>query len=216
LPVANAFVDKSLPNSPAPSTPSSKAGSGRFGTPIRDSPRPRHPASFRKENSLSPAKTYSSNTPSDPRLKSNVLTPEVTISTRPTSSIPTLGTSKSNISPLQHRNTISGAPRGLSERPGLANILPRPSLEPSEKPAPLRINSTQAAPATRKLRIQSPQKFRERLGSLQDEIDKIGEELGGNSTTVAALTSKIASMEADVTSSLAVSSHYLHALGGTY
>lgn len=175
-------LDKSLPNSPLPSTPSSsRGGSGRYGSPTREPLRSRLPSSFRKENSPGPAKAYGA---VEPRPKTTG-SDEVTISARPTSSIPTLAPKTG--SPM-HRQTPSRS--GLAERPGVGNIVKKPS-DLSEKPRPhtssgAGITSNQTS--TKKLRMQSPQKLRERLqneqaslsttqNSLQDELSLIGDEL---------------------------------------
>ncbi|KAK1088238.1 hypothetical protein LTR33_000661 [Friedmanniomyces endolithicus] len=175
--------DKSLPASPMPSTPSSKGGSGRYGSPLRETPRSRLPSSFRKENS--PAdKAFGMVAPLRPRDSSKQLD-EVVITSRPMSGIPTLA--PKTASPYK---APSPAPRvGLSERAGAGNIVKRPSPPPEKayKPAVTAVLPPQPTP-TKKLRMQSPQKLRERLQneqstladaqtSLQDELSKIGDEL---------------------------------------
>ncbi|KAK1822664.1 hypothetical protein LTR12_002803 [Friedmanniomyces endolithicus] len=175
--------DKSLPASPMPSTPSSKGGSGRYGSPLRETPRSRLPSSFRKESS--PAdKAFGIVAPLRPRDSSKQLD-EVIITSRPMSSIPTLA--PKTASPYK---APSPAPRvGLSERAGAGNIVKRPSPPPEKayKPAVTAVLPPQPTP-TKKLRMQSPQKLRERLQneqstlaaaqtSLQDELSKIGDEL---------------------------------------
>ena len=175
--------DKSLPASPMPSTPSSKGGSGRYGSPLRETPRSRLPSSFRKENS--PAdKAFGMVAPLRPRDSSKQLD-EVIITSRPMSSIPTLAPKTAS----PHK-APSPAPRvGLSERAGAGNIVKRPSPPPEKayKPAVTAVLPPQPTP-TKKLRMGSPQKLRERLQneqsslaaaqtSLQDELSKIGDEL---------------------------------------
>nr|OQO17288.1 hypothetical protein B0A51_16488 [Rachicladosporium sp. CCFEE 5018] len=219
LPVASPFstIDKSLPNSPMPSTPSSRGGSGRFGTPLAGSPRPRLPASFRKENeppskalSYSPEKTADS-----PRPKTSAGPPlDPSISPlRQISNIPTLGSIKASASPYRTGTIRSG----LSERPGLANIIKKPSPEPEKARAPtlggIPAAITASPSPTKKLKVQSPVKLKERVGSLQNELDRIGEELGtGNSTKnievakqVAALAAKVEELRGLVTGSITVS-----------
>lgn len=186
----NPSLDKSLPASPQPSTPSSKGGSGRFGSPVREPARSRLPSSFRKENSPSPAKalTY---VDQRPKTSGKETADEVVITARPTSNIPTLSFKTSS----PHRNTISTPSRsGLSERPGLGNIIKKPPPTPEKAGRPPIMTSKSANSATdspaasRKLRMQSPQKLRERLQNeqaalsstqtcLQDELSKIGDEL---------------------------------------
>ncbi|KAK5121413.1 hypothetical protein LTR85_005245 [Meristemomyces frigidus] len=176
--------EKSLPNSPASSTPSSKGGSGRFGSPSRETPRSRLPSSFRRENSPGANKVLSMIEPLRPRSGSKQ-PDEVVISPRPTSAIPMLAPPKTPVP----QKAASPAPRsGLAERPGAGNIVKKPSprSEKASKPAP--VASVEPATATRKLRMQSPQKLRERLQNeqgaitatqtaLQDELSKIGDEL---------------------------------------
>lgn len=198
-------LDKSLPNSPIPSTPnSSHGGSGRYntGTPSREPLRARLPSSFRKENSPGPAKAY--NTDQRPKTSGN---DEVTITTRPTSSIPMLAPKTTS----PNRTTTTPARTGLSERPGLGNIVKKPSPQPEKIARPHTVhgmNSTgdlkqqdhqqrrpsiPSTPQPRKLRVQSPQKLRERLqneqsaltsaqNSLQDELSRIGDELTSTPT----------------------------------
>ncbi|KAL1587415.1 hypothetical protein WHR41_03747 [Cladosporium halotolerans] len=186
-PTNGANLDKSLPNSPMPTTPpSSRPGSSRYGSPTREPLRSRLPSSFRKENSPGPAKAYST-TESRPKTSG---CDEVTISSRqlPTSNIPTLAPKTGS---PQHRPTLSRS--GLSERPGVGNIVKKPSPQPEKKPRSNTVTGTSnftcpPSPATRKLRMQSPQKLRERLqnehssltstqNSLHDELSRIGDEL---------------------------------------
>ncbi|KAK3071596.1 hypothetical protein LTR53_008333 [Teratosphaeriaceae sp. CCFEE 6253] len=174
--------EKSLPASPMPSTPSSKGGSGRFGSPLRETPRSRLPSSFRKENSPGAEKAFGVVAPLRPRSSSKQLD-EIIITARPTSSIPMLAPKTG--SPYK---VPSPAPRvGLSERAGAGNIIKRPSPQAEKAPQPI-IPAPPAPTPTKKLRMQSPQKLRERLQneqtaltatqlSLQDELSKIGDEL---------------------------------------
>lgn len=175
--------DKHLAPSPMPSTPVSKGGSARFGTPTRDTPRSRLPGAFRKENSPGPDKALNTVEPLRPRRGSKLID-EVTITPRPTSSIPTLAP-RSGIP----QKAASPAPRaGLSERPGAGNIvkLPSPKHEKTNQLAA----STMEPSTPKRLRMQSPQKLRERLQNeqgamtatqtaLQDELSRIGDELTG-------------------------------------
>jgi hypothetical protein len=181
-PVTQRYMeDKSLPNSPMPSTPSSKGGSGRFGTPSKETPRSRLPSSFRKENSPGPSKAYGTSPEQRPK-SSPAKADAVVITSRPTSNIPTL-TPK----PLTLHKANTSPPRsGLAERPGAGNIVKKPSPQPDKRAKPA--TSTTDSGSPRKLRMQSPQKLRERLQneqtavtaahtSLQDELSKIGDEL---------------------------------------
>ena len=174
--------DKSLPNSPVPSTPSSKSGSGRFGSPSKDTPRSRLPSSFRKENSPGPAKAYGT---AEVRPKSSgAKSDEVIITARPSSGIP-IFTPKAGSPPKVA--TPTPARIGLAERPGALNIVkkPSPKVDKAAKPA---ASSVAENGSPKKLRMQSPQKLRERLqneqsavtaahSTLQDELSKIGDEL---------------------------------------
>ena len=183
LPVAQRYnEDKSLPNSPMPSTPSSKGGSGRFGTPSKETPRSRLPSSFRKENSPGPTKAYVS--PDQRPKSSGGKLDEVKITARPMSNIPTFA--PKTTSPPK---TASPAParNGLAERPGAGNIIKKPSPQPDKSTKPAVPTATETG-SPKKLRMQSPQKLRERLQnehsavaaahtSLQDELSKIGDEL---------------------------------------
>lgn len=187
-PMSGANLDKSLPNSPMPSTPSSsRGGSGRYGSPTREPLRSRLPSSFRKENSPGPAKAYGAG---ELRPKSTG-NDEVTISARPTSSIPTLAPKTG--SPFR----TSPSRAGLSERPGIGNIVKRPSPQPEKIPKSNTISGATPVPdspaQTRKLRVQSPQKLRERLQNeqstltqtqhtIQDELTRIGDELTSTPT----------------------------------
>ncbi|EME78383.1 uncharacterized protein MYCFIDRAFT_114079 [Pseudocercospora fijiensis CIRAD86] len=114
---------------------------------------------------------------------------EVVITSRPTSNIPSLvprATSPAKFTPSTPNRT------GLSERPGAGNIVKKPSPQ-SEKIGRTRSTTVdvpgipQPSPS-RKLRMQSPQKLRERLqneqnsiaaaqSSIQEELSKIGDEL---------------------------------------
>jgi hypothetical protein len=184
-PVTQRYMDeKSLPNSPMPSTPSSKGGSGRFGSPPKETPRSRLPPSFRKENSPDLSKAYA--TSPEQRPKSSGSKPdEVVITSRLTSGIPTL--TPKPLSPQKH---TSPAPlrSGLAERPGAGNIIKKPSPPPDKFAKASASTPADAGSPTKRLRMQSPQKLRERLQneqralstaqtSLQDELNKIGDEL---------------------------------------
>ncbi|KAK6413012.1 hypothetical protein LTR81_013122 [Elasticomyces elasticus] len=188
--------DKSLPASPMSSTPSSKGGSGRsFGTPLKETPRSRLPSSFRKENSPGADKAFGVVAPLRPSIKQ---AEEVVITARPTSSIPTLAPKMNSPS----KAPSPAPPRvGLAERSGAGNIIKRPSPQPEKanKPANITVNPPQATP-TKKLRMQSPQKLRERLQneqatlsaaqtSLQDELSKIGDELTATPSRIGSVRS---------------------------
>ncbi|KAK3687130.1 hypothetical protein LTR37_019123 [Vermiconidia calcicola] len=182
LPLKQPYMtDKSLPNSPNPSTPSSKGGSGRFGSPSKEPQRSRLPSSFRKENSPGPAKAYGT-TPERPKSSGNKLD-EVVITARPSSGIPTFP------KPLSPQKSTGSIPtrNGLAERPGAGNIVKKPSPQPEKVPR-LASSIVTETGSPKKLRMQSPQKLRERLhneqnavstahSSLQDELSKIGDEL---------------------------------------
>lgn len=183
-PLTQRYIDeKSLPNSPMPSTPSSKGGSGRFGSPSRDPPRSRLPSSFRKENSPSQAKGFFATPEQRPKSSGGRLD-EVIITTRPTTNIPTLTPRPLT---LHKANTSPPSRNGLAERPGAGNIVKKPSPQP-DKPTRPPMSTTTETGSPKKLRMQSPQKLRERLqneqtaaaaahSSLQEELSKIGDEL---------------------------------------
>ncbi|KAI5363312.1 putative DH domain-containing protein [Septoria linicola] len=202
--------EKQLPDSPVPSTPSgpsSRDNTGRFGSPLQKSPRSRLPSSFRRELSPGANKILSTDPPQLPRPElgrsktdgtdlprpktSGDRPDDIVITTRPTSNIPSLmprATSPAKQTPLTPGRL------GLSERPGAGNIVKKPSPQ-AEKTGRTRsttidVPSTNGSP--RKLRMQSPQKLRERLQneqsaisaaqtSLQDELSKIGDELTSSS-----------------------------------
>ena len=189
-PSTGANLDKSLPNSPAPTTPgSSRGGSVRYGSPTREPLRARLPSGFRKENSPGFIRAY---TTGDVRPKSHG-NDEVNPSIRPTSSIPTLS-SKAN---PPSRPPLTPSRSGLSERPGVGNIVKKPSPQPEKKPRSNTISGVvtplELPSHTKKLRMQSPQKLRDRLQNeqatltvthnlLQDELTRIGDELTSTPT----------------------------------
>jgi hypothetical protein len=267
---------RSLRMSPPPVAPLVRMGSIRMNTPSR-MPRPQLPASFRKELSPGAPKSLGASIPR-PKSKDGRVD-EVIITTRHTSTKPDTPV-KSVPSP--------DARSGLAERPGAGNIIKRSSpqhLQPQqqqqhhspEKPRPLpstadltpsrpRELSPSAMPpplasSSRKLRMQSPQKLRERLHaeqqaitaaqiSLQDELQSIGDELratpsrmgsvrAGASTNnkpstptdlnqrlqtlesrlphlTTSLSTRLDSIAADVTSSLAVSEAKCKSLDALY
>ena len=185
LPPPHRVEEKSLPNSPGPSTPSSKGGSGRFGSPSRDAARSRLPGSFRKENS--PGPIHHEARPKSKSGKSD----EVVITARPTSNIPTLTPTVSSTSPRKG-SAMSSVRDGLAERAGAGNIVKKPSPKAELKNAWQPAAETSVG-ASKKLRMQSPQKLRERLqnersavaiadNSLMDELGKIGDELNSTLT----------------------------------
>ncbi|WPH04480.1 Hypothetical protein R9X50_00737100 [Acrodontium crateriforme] len=178
------WEDKSLPDSPMSSTPSSKPGSGRFASPTREPARSKLPASFRRDQSPHANKTLGAADKAAETMGANPK--DVVITHRPASGIPTLAPLKP-VSPLKI-NSPSPTRTGLSERPGAENIVKKPG-SPTEKharPTSSGGNKPDAGPI-RKLRMQSPQKLRERLqneqstfsatqSSLQDELAKLGDE----------------------------------------
>ncbi|PIA88619.1 hypothetical protein CB0940_06895 [Cercospora beticola] len=198
--------EKQLPTSPVPSTPSapsSRDGTQRFGSPSLKSPRSRLPASFRRDLSPGPSKILSGEPPQLPRPQlgrsktdgtdlerpktSGDRPEELIITARPTSNIPSLVPRAS--SPAKTRPQTPGR-AGLSERPGAGNIVkkPSPKAEKTGRARSTTIDVPAATTSPRKLRMQSPQKLRERLQneqsaiaaaqtSLQDELSKIGDEL---------------------------------------
>ncbi|KAF4554782.1 RhoGAP domain-containing protein 6 [Elsinoe fawcettii] len=151
----------------------------RLSSPSRNPPRSRLPSSFRKENSPAVGSTVNMALPR-PRASSKQ-PDEVTI----TSYTPTKTTSTS-VRPSPSGKTAIPPPRiGLSEKPS-ANAM---KIRPSPSPEKATVTSPTTIPTpTKKLRIQSPQKIRERIQSeqrelqqtssaLQDELSKIGDEI---------------------------------------
>ncbi|CAK3930818.1 related to Rho guanyl nucleotide exchange factor [Lecanosticta acicola] len=194
--------EKELPRSPPTSTPTTKSTSAKYGTP-QASPRSRLPSSFRRDMSPGPSRAISPGPNRSlanselPRPKtSGGLVEEVVITTRPTSNIPSLVPRAS--SPTKAPSTPGRT--GLSERPGAGNIVKK--LSPQADKITRRRSKTDSVanplappPLTphRKLRMQSPQKLRERLqneqssitaasNALQDELSKIGDELTSTSS----------------------------------
>ncbi|KAK8219169.1 hypothetical protein M8818_000900 [Zalaria obscura] len=168
-----------------------RISNARLGSPLRE--RSRIPSSFRKENS--PGTQQTSTVTSPQRTRSPSKQPdEVTITSHTvvrraniTSNIPTL-------TPRGERPTPSTITRtGLSERPNSGNAMkikvpssPTKAKENDQQPA---TSTTPTSSPPKKLRMQSPQKLHERLhteqkaltathSSLQDELSKIGDELG--------------------------------------
>jgi hypothetical protein len=213
---------KSLRMSPPPVMPLVRMGSTRMNTPSR-MPRPQLPASFRKELSPGATKPASANS-LRPRSKDGRVD-EVIISTRQSSGKPA--------SPVKGVTSIDER-SGLAERPGAGNIIKRASPQHSQPQQHQQqqhhsIDKTRPLPSTavlspgrpremsppsmppplasssRKLRMQSPQKLRERLQaeqqaitaaqiSLQDELHNIGEELNATPSRMGSVrgTSKAA------------------------
>lgn len=199
-PVTQRYMDeKSLPNSPMPSTPSSKGGSGRFGSPPKETPRSRLPPSFRRENSPGVSKAYATSPEQRPR-SSGSKPDEVIITSRPTTGIPSL--TPKPLSP-QKRTSAIPSRTGLAERPGAGNIIKKPSPQPLDKSKPTTTTTTSASETgspTKRLRMQSPQKLRERIqneqsalssahASLQDELSRIGEELTATPSKIGSVRS---------------------------
>lgn len=180
-----------VPTATVPSTPSStsRGNSMRYGTPQQTSPRSRLPSSFRRDMSPGPSRALGNGSNDQQRPKTSGDRPDdvVITATRPTSNIPSLMPKPSL---TQKHTPITPGRTGLSERPGAGNIVKKPSPQPEKNPLQRRMTGPDlaASPAPRKLRMQSPQKLRERLqqeqnsvaathNSLQDELSKIGNEL---------------------------------------
>jgi hypothetical protein len=176
-----------------PSTPSSisRGNSTRYGTPLQGSPRSRLPSSFRRELSPGPSRALGNTEQQRPKTSGD-RPDDVVITARPTSNIPSLMPKPS--STQKHAPATPGR-TGLSERPGAGNILKKPSPQPEKTAHQRRMTGPDLAssPAPRKLRMQSPQKLRERLqqeqnsvaathSTLQDELSKIGNELTSTSS----------------------------------
>lgn len=180
-------AEKSLPTSPIPSTPSSKGGSLRIHSPVRSAPRLPLPASFRKENTPTAATAFEQASSvfaqkSTPPQTDAV--PEAKVSParfRQSSAIPSLAPR----SPTKMLPPVTPIRGGLTERNDAGNIIRKPSVDEKMTASP--VKPTLSSP-TKKLRMQSPQKIRERLqteqtaikaahSNLQDELSKIGDEL---------------------------------------
>jgi hypothetical protein len=193
---SGANLDKSLPNSPAPTTPSSsRGGSIRYGSPTREPLRARLPSGFRKENSPGYIRAY---TTGDVRPQSHG-NDQANTSVRPTSNIPMLSSKPTS----PNRNSLTTPSRlGLSERPGVGNIVKKPSPQPEKKPRSNTISGVvtplELPSHTKKLRMQSPQKLRDRLQNeqsaltvtqnlIQDELTRIGDELTSTPTRMGSI-----------------------------
>lgn len=158
----------------------------RIGSPLRETQRSRLPSSFRIENSPGATKALTT-APLRPTMTSKT-SDEVTITSHGSIRRNELSSGIPSLAPKTDRSLPVATPTrlGLSERPIAGNamrIKPSPSPEKGLKSA----HSTTATP-TKKLRMQSPQKLRERLqdeqkvmsttqSSLQDELSKIGNEI---------------------------------------
>jgi hypothetical protein len=168
------------PQTPSRTTPSQVKHTSSIPTPTRlGSP-------MRKENSPGnalerPGSVRLKSTPANPETKD-----EITIKAyNPTKRRSERGESVSGIPSL--RSTVSTA--GLLERPGSGNTV---KLPPTSR-SPTKPGGTPSTGPPRRLRMQSPQKLRERLQSqqrdiesashdLQNELSAIGHELTAKST----------------------------------
>ncbi|QIW99188.1 hypothetical protein AMS68_004706 [Peltaster fructicola] len=174
-PARQAGLDKSLPTSPIPSTPSSKGGSLQVHSPTRSQRLP-IPAAFRKENSPIAANVAEQSHDPDAKTSATRL--------RQSSNIPSLA--PRTASPLKMPPPVTPVRGGLTERNDAGNIVRKPSVD--EKITGTPALKLPAGSPTKKLRMQSPQKIRERLqteqsaivaahSNLQDELSKISDEL---------------------------------------
>ncbi|KAF2152503.1 hypothetical protein K461DRAFT_256428 [Myriangium duriaei CBS 260.36] len=139
----------------------------RIGTPTRTPQRSRLPSSFRKENS--PGATNGSSAPvPGPRSSSKQLDSVTITSYSPgkTTTVTARPTSSSN---SNKAGSITPSRIGLSERPSGNAMKIKPSPSPEKSTTGL---ATALPTPTKKLRVQSPQKIRERLQSEQRELQK--------------------------------------------
>ncbi|KEQ70167.1 hypothetical protein M436DRAFT_54391 [Aureobasidium namibiae CBS 147.97] len=212
-----------------------------LGSPISDRPRSRLPSAFRKENS---PLNQPSPSPSSTRPRSLSKQPEEFDA----SPGPLIRRGSKQVDRPKTPSTPTTR-AGLSERPTAGNAM-RTKTGPAGTPAKVTIKSPPpSGTPTRKLRMQSPQKLRERLqeehraldaahSTLQDELSRIGEEMNMNrhnsvlrgndspaqaqssshdasthlstleaslSSSVDAVAARVAKIQADALSSLAVS-----------
>ncbi|CZT14684.1 related to Rho guanyl nucleotide exchange factor [Ramularia collo-cygni] len=191
-----------LPNTTVPSTPLpiSRGNSNRYGTPQQGSPRSRLPSSFRRDLSPGPSRALGHSNSEQQRPKTSGDRPDVVITARPISNIPSLMPKPS----LTQKHAPSTPARaGLSERQDGGNIVKKPSPQPEKTALQRRMTGPELAssPAPRKLRMQSPQKLRERLQqeqtnvaathiTLQEELSKIGNELTSTSSPARPATAR--------------------------
>ena len=187
----DAFHPSDIQPSPTPSitkVSTMQAPPTNTDTPTRNAQRSRLPSSFRMEYSPGPALSYNT---SLPRPRSISKQPdEVSVTTHPSvrrNENP--GTVTSTTS--RHERAPSATPirTGLSERPTSGNAMKlKPASSPGKPGIPTLTSSTMTPTPTKKLRMQSPQKLRERLqteqrtitttrSSLETELSKISDEL---------------------------------------
>jgi len=187
----NAFIG----NSPATSSLSRATGMPsptRLGSPIRTVARSRLPATFTKENSPCPKTSVDITLTALPRPR--------TVSKQPDEVVITVNVARKrndSISGIQapsqrsdRASSVQPLGKGLSERPTSGNAQKiRPSGIPEKTEKSFLLNPSPASTPTRKLRMQSPQKLRERLqaeqkamasgqSALESELAKIGDDLG--------------------------------------
>lgn len=186
-------IPTTSPTTPSPPKPSAIPNPSRFGSPVRKEgspaptsaiPRPRTAGGSDRVKADSPAPQTVQVSPRKPR--SNTMTEN--IPPKNGSSIPTLHR------PTHSASTITTVPLApLAERPSSGNR-PKTAGNPptDELSKPTGLNTGLGAPITfsptKKLRMQSPQKLRERLqkeqnaiqgaeNALQSELSKIGDEI---------------------------------------
>lgn len=162
-------------------------------TPTRNAPQARSllPSAFRSENSPAPERAQSITTRPKSMSVSKV-SDHVTITgythSSPYTNHGSVRRPSTGIPSLRSPTTPKPLRTGLSERPTAGNAMKIRSSAAPDKLKPSAIGSLKSPLPTRKLRMQSPQKLRERLqdeqkaisnaqSSLQDELGKIGEEM---------------------------------------
>lgn len=183
---------KLLSPSPSLRKPTAISTPTRIGG-LSSQPRSLLPSVFRPENSPAPERAYS--TSMRPKsVSANKSSDKVTITPYNHGSLRRSEYSSSissGIPSLRSPTTPRPLRSGLAERPTAGNAMrvkASPAPEKTLKPSPIGSLSLKSPPPTRKLRMQSPQKLRERLqdeqkaisdtqSSLQDELSKISAEM---------------------------------------
>jgi hypothetical protein len=169
------------PPTPNPASPNGRRGSTSPRTPLRTS------LSGHKYSSSIPGPTRlgspirKENTPADtPNFRSSVRPKSIPVPPRPNSrdevTVKPLGHSRRRTESITNIPTLKSASiAGLSERPGSGNTVKPPST-------PRTLAKVAAVPTTststpRKLRMQSPQKLRERLNNQQRDAETASHDL---------------------------------------
>ena len=188
----NAFIGRDSPIASSLSRATGMHSPTRLGSPTRNVARSRLPATFTKENSPCPKTSVDISLTALPRPRVASKQPDEVVITANVarkrndsiSGIPSSSQRSDRASSVQPTN------KGLSERPTSGNAQKiRPSGIPEKNEKSFLLNPSPASTPTRKLRMQSPQKLRERLqaeqkaiasgqSALETELAKIGDDLG--------------------------------------